>query len=246
MSLPAAILVIDDEEGTRESIARALDRPEYKVRCVPSAEAGLECLAKESFDVVLCDIRLDGMDGLELQKRARAEYPDLPVVMITAYAAVETAVRALKQGAYDYIPKPFSGEEVRGAVRRALESRRLRLENDCLREVVQGIQADVWIGESAPIARLYEEAAKVASSNATVFVSGESGTGKEILARYVHAKSPRSGGLFVAVNCAAIPETLADSQLFGHVRGAFTGAVADRRGSIEAADGGTLFLDEIA
>ncbi|MBI4564698.1 MAG: sigma-54-dependent Fis family transcriptional regulator [Planctomycetes bacterium] len=246
METEAAILIVDDEEGTRASLARALDQPGYRVRGVESAEAALAALEKESFDVILCDIRLGGMDGLELQKRIRADHPDVPVVMITAYAAVETAVRALKQGAYDYLAKPFSAEEARSAVHRALESRRLRLENDSLREVLRGFAGEVWVGNSAPIRRLYEEAAKVARSNATVFISGESGTGKEILARYLHARSLRERGIFVALNCAALPENLADSQMFGHVRGAFTGAVADQRGHLELAHGGTLFLDEIA
>ncbi|MBI2191669.1 MAG: sigma-54-dependent Fis family transcriptional regulator [Planctomycetes bacterium] len=246
MNAKAAILVVDDEEGARVSITRALEPLGYAVHSVPSAEECLAFLKRENVDVVLCDVRLDGMDGLDLQKRIHAEYPDIPVVMITAYAAIETAVRALKQGAYDYISKPFSAEEVRGAIRRALESRRLRLENDSLRGVVQDAQEEIWIGESAASRRLYEQSAQVADSKATVFISGESGTGKEILARHLHAHSPRRGQVFVAVNCASLPENLADSQLFGHVRGAFTGAVSNQRGYLEMASGGTLFLDELS
>ncbi|MCE9583125.1 MAG: sigma-54 dependent transcriptional regulator, partial [Planctomycetes bacterium] len=246
MALEATILVVDDEEGTRTSVARTLEPAGCRVVGAPSAEDALGALGKEDFDVVLCDIRLGGMDGLELQKRIRATYPDVPVVMITAFGAVDTAVRALKQGAYDYLTKPFSGEELRSAVRRALDSRRLRLEIDSLKTVVQGIEGEVWASESPAMKRLYAQAAKVADSNATVFVSGESGTGKEILARFLHTNSARASGVFVALNCAAIPENLADSHLFGHARGAFTGAVADRRGTLEIAHGGTLFLDEIA
>jgi len=227
-------------------VGRTLEPAGYRVQGAATAEDAVAALGKESFDVVLCDIRLGTADGLELQKRIRAEYPEIPVVMITAYGAVETAVKALKQGAYDYLIKPFSGEELRSAVRRALESRRLRLENDSLRVVVHGIEGDVWLSESPAMKKLYVQAARVADSNATVFVSGESGTGKEILARYLHANSARRTGVFVGLNCAAIPETLADSQLFGHVRGAFTGAVSDQRGYLEIAQGGTLFLDEIA
>ena len=246
MSGEATVLVIDDEAGTRTSVGRTLEPAGYRVQGAATAEDAVAALGKESFDVVLCDIRLGTADGLELQKRIRAEYPEIPVVMITAYGAVETAVKALKQGAYDYLIKPFSGEELRSAVRRALESRRLRLENDSLRVVVHGIEGDVWLSESPAMKKLYVQAARVADSNATVFVSGESGTGKEILARYLHANSARRTGVFVGLNCAAIPETLADSQLFGHVRGAFTGAVSDQRGYLEIAQGGTLFLDEIA
>ncbi len=241
----AAILVVDDEEGTRESIARVL-RPEgYGVREAPSGEAALAFLARNLVDLVLCDVRLDGMDGLECQGRIRTDFPDLPVVIITAYAEVETAVRALKQGAYDYLAKPFSGEELRNVVRRALESRRLRLENDSWRQVARGGEEDVWVGDSPAIRRLYESAERVAASNAAVFVSGETGSGKEILARHLHASSPRRDRVFAALNCAGVPEALADSQIFGHVRGAFTGAVSDARGHLEIADGGTLFLDEI-
>ncbi len=246
MANEASILIIDDEPGTRVSVGRTLEAAGYRLVGVGSAEEGQVVLKKETFDVVLCDIRLGGMDGLEMQKWIRAEYPDLPVVMITAFGAVETAVKALKQGAYDYLIKPFSGEELRSAVRRALESRRLRLENDSLRTVMQGIESDVYASESLAMRRLYTEAARVAESNATVFISGESGTGKEILAKFLHTSSPRKSGVFMALNCAAIPETLADSHLFGHVRGSFTGAVSDRRGTLEVASGGTLFLDEIA
>ncbi|MBI2899639.1 MAG: sigma-54-dependent Fis family transcriptional regulator [Planctomycetes bacterium] len=246
MATEAAILVVDDDDRARSSIARTLEPLGYRVHAVPSAEEALAAAAKEVFDVILCDIRLGGMDGLELQKRLRADFPDVPVVMITAYGAVETAVRALKQGAYDYVVKPLSAEELKSAVRRALESRRLRLANDSLRVVVRDIGEDVWVGESAPMKRLYEQAARVAPSNATVFLSGESGTGKEILARYLHANSPRHEEVFVALNCAALPENLADSQIFGHVRGAYTGAVADCRGHLEIAHGGTLFLDEVS
>ena len=241
----ASILIVDDEQGTRSSVARALEPLGCAACGVASAEEALARLAKEDFDLVLCDIRLGGMDGLECQKRIRAGYPEIPVVMITAYATVETALHALKQGAYDFLVKPFATEELRGAVRRALESRRLRLENDSLREVVREGQEEGCLAESALMKRLYEQAAKVAASDAAVFLSGESGTGKEILARYLHRNGPRHGNVLVSLNCAALPETLADSQLFGHVRGAFTGAVGDQRGYLEIAHGGTLFLDEI-
>ncbi|MBI2923786.1 MAG: sigma-54-dependent Fis family transcriptional regulator [Planctomycetes bacterium] len=246
MGIESLILIIDDEAGMRTSVARTLESAGHRLVGVPSAEEGQVALRKEAFDLVLCDIRLGGIDGLEMQRWVRTEFPEVPVVMITAFGAVETAVKALKQGAYDYLIKPFSGEELRGAVRRALESRRLRLENDSLRAVMEGIEDEVCASESVAMKRLYAEAARVAESNATVFISGESGTGKEILAKYLHANSPRRAGVFVALNCAAVPETLADSHIFGHVRGAFTGAVCDRRGTLEIANGGTLFLDEIA
>ncbi|MBI4570223.1 MAG: sigma-54-dependent Fis family transcriptional regulator [Planctomycetes bacterium] len=246
VALDAAVLVVDDEEGTRTAVARALEPMGCAVRLAASAEEATARMAAEAFDVVLCDIRMTGMDGLEFQRRTREQHPDVPVVMITAYAAVDTAVRALKQGAYDYVAKPFSGEEVRSAVRRALESRRLRLENDSLRQMVRGGREQPYVGESVAIRRVYEQVATVAPSNAAVFISGESGSGKEIVARAIHEYSARARKMFVPLNCAAVPETLADSHLFGHVRGAFTGADSDRRGCIETASGGTLFLDEIA
>ncbi len=242
----AAVLIVDDENVTIDAIVRTLEPEGFRVCGVPSAEAALIRLEQEGFDVILCDIRMKGMDGLTFQKRIRTAYPDVPVVMITAYAAVDTAVRALKDGAYDYLPKPFSGEELRGAVRRALESRRLRLENDSLRTVVGDMQNDVWTSKSGPMARMYAEASKVAASQAAIFINGETGSGKEILARTIHVNSPRREKIFCALNCAAFPENLADSQIFGHARGAFTGAIADVRGHLELANGGTLFLDEIA
>ncbi|MBI4230768.1 MAG: sigma-54-dependent Fis family transcriptional regulator [Planctomycetes bacterium] len=246
MPARASILIVDDEEGTHVSITRSLDPSLCRTLGVANAEEALVALAREAFDLVLCDIHLGGMNGLDLQKRIHAEYPGIPVVMITAYAAVDTAVRALKQGAYDYLPKPFSGEEIRSTVHRALETQRLRLENTSLREAVREAQGGIWRGESVAMKRLYERAAQVAATAATVFISGESGTGKEILARFVHENSPRHDRVFLAVNCAGLQETLADSQLFGHVRGAFTGAVSDQRGFLELAHGGTLFLDEMA
>lgn len=241
-----AILVIDDETATVDAIVRTLEAEGFRVCGVSSGEAALARIEQESFDMILCDIRLKGMDGLTLQKRLRTVYPEVPVVMITAYAAVDTAVRALKEGAYDYIPKPFSGEELRGAVRRALESRRLRLENDSLRTVVSNLLNNIWVSKSTPMVRVYDQAAKVAASQAAVFINGETGTGKEILARTIHVNSPRRDKIFCALNCAAFPENLADSQIFGHARGAFTGAIADVRGYLEIANGGTLFLDELA
>lgn len=239
------VLIVDDDEATRISIGRILEPIGYRVRAVATAEEGLVAMAQASFDAVLCDIRLPGMDGVEFQERVRVAYADVPVVMITAYSAVESAVRTLRSGAYDYLVKPFTGEEVRAAVRRAVESRSLRLEVGVLRETVREARGDVWCEESPVMKRLYAEARRVAQSGAAVFIDGESGTGKEILANAIHLGSPRRDRVFLAVNCAAIPESLADSQLFGHVRGAFTGAVSDQRGFLELANGGTLFLDEI-
>jgi DNA-binding NtrC family response regulator len=241
----AHVLVIDDEESVRRSIERALGREGHDVTVVASAEEGLERLAEELYDVVLCDIRLDGMDGLAFQERVHVEYPDLPVIMITAYAEVETAVRALKQGAYDYLSKPFSAVEIRKAVWRAFEARRLRLENAGLLRAAEGQVPGVCTGLSGPVKRMYAEALRVAPSNAAVFVSGESGSGKEVLAQYIHANSLRSEHVFLPVNCASLPENLADAHLFGHTRGAFTGATSERRGFLELAHRGTLFLDEI-
>jgi len=241
----ARVLVIDDEEGVRRSIERALGREGHQVRAVASAEKGLECLADELYDVVLCDIRLGGMDGLEFQERVHAEYAGLPVIMITAFAEVETAVRALKQGAYDYLSKPFSAVEIRKAVWRAFEARRLRLENAGLLRAVEGQVQGICAGQSGPVKRLYAEAARIAPSNAAIFISGESGSGKEVLAQFIHRCSLRAEHVFLPLNCAALPEALADAHIFGHARGAFTGATMERRGYLELAHRGTLFLDEI-
>lgn len=242
-----SVLIVDDEENICDAVTRALEQSGIHIEKAGAAEEALLFLNKKDYDLVLCDIHLPGMDGLALLDRLHADHPSTRVIMITGYATVETAVRALKQGAYDYLMKPFSPEEIRQAVKRALENRRLETENTVLREVVERIQGrDIYTGKSLAMRRLFEEADRVAATNASVVITGESGSGKEIVARYLHAKSQRARGPFIAVNCAAIPAELADSEIFGHVKGAFTSAVSDRRGSLELAHGGTLFLDELS
>ncbi len=241
------MLVVDDEESIRSGIAQALEAT-CRVRAAATAEEALALLQREAFDVALCDVRLPGMDGLALMDRMLEQDPGITPVVITGYASVETAVRALKMGAYDYLVKPFTPDDIRRICERALESRRLRRENEAWRRAAgEGRrEASPHVGESVQIRRIYQAADQVAATDAPVFITGESGSGKEVLARAIHARSARSHRPLVAINCAGLSEGLMDSEVFGHLKGAFTGAVADRRGALELADGGTLLLDEIA
>jgi DNA-binding NtrC family response regulator len=192
------------------------------------------------------DIKMPGMDGMELQREFQRIEPNMAVIMITAFGSVETAVRTLKQGAFDYVTKPIDPDELSHLIRRALDHRRLAEENVQLRETIDGfVAADDIVGESPPMLKVMELAEHVARTDATVLIRGESGTGKELIARAIHANSARRYAPIVAVNCGGLPETLLESELFGHEKGAFTGAVARRKGRIEMADGGTLFLDEV-
>jgi two-component system nitrogen regulation response regulator NtrX len=239
----SSILIVDDEAGVRASLGGVLRDEGYSVDAVESGEACLETLARRSVDVVLLDIWLPGMDGLVTLERLRERHVDAQVIMISGHANVESAVKATKLGAFDFIEKPLSIDKTVLSVRNALRQRRLEVENRVLRARVD--RRHTIVGESRTIQRLREEIAMAAPSNGRVLISGENGTGKELVARQVHALSGRRTGPFVEVNCAAIPEELIESELFGHARGAFTGAVADRRGKFEAANAGTLFLDEV-
>ena len=240
----ARVLVVDDEEGIRDFVADALeDDGHVTVQAKDGAEAA-ERLRAEAFDLMITDLRMPGLDGMALVRTARAEQPEMEVIVLTAHGSVETAVEAMKLGAFDYLRKPIgSPGELRLLVSRALERRTLlALRDRSAREAPQLPQLSYGDPAMQPVVEAVE---KVARTNATVLLLGESGTGKEVAARTIHALSPRSKGPFVAVNCAAIAEGLLESELFGHERGAFTSAVATRRGRIELADGGTLFLDEI-
>jgi two-component system nitrogen regulation response regulator NtrX len=237
------ILIVDDEPGVRSALGGVLRDEGYEVEAVESGEACLARLARATCDLVLLDVWLPGIDGLETLARLRDRHVDAQVVIISGHGSIESAVRAIKMGAFDFVEKPLSLEKTVLVVRNALRQRRLEAENRALRARVD--RTLTMIGDSPVLRQLREQVAMAAPTNGRVLVYGENGTGKELVARTVHALSRRRGGPFVEVNCAAIPEELIESELFGHVKGAFTGAMADRRGKFELADGGTIFLDEI-
>lgn len=239
----SSILIVDDEAGVRASLAGVLRDEGYTVDTVESGEACLEQVTRLSYDVILLDIWLPGIDGLATLERLRERRVDGPVIMISGHGTVETAMRATRLGAFDFIEKPLSIDKTVLAVRNAIRQRRLEVENRALRARVD--RPLVIVGDSAVVGALREQIAMAAPTNGRVLISGENGTGKELVARQIHALSQRRSGPFIEVNCAAIPEELIESELFGHLKGAFTGAVADRRGKFELANGGTLFLDEI-
>ncbi len=237
------MLIVDDEAGVRSALSGVLGDEGYVVDAVDSGEACLERVIDHVFDVIVLDIWLPGIDGLDTLTMLREQAVDAQVVMISGHGSIETAVRAIKLGAFDFIEKPLSLEKTVLVVGNALRQRRLEVENRALRAAVDRHQ--VMVGDSRMMVHLREQIALAAPTNGRVLIQGENGTGKELVARSVHGLSRRSAGPFVAVNCAAIPEELIESELFGHVRGAFTGAVSDHRGKFEIADGGTIFLDEI-
>jgi two-component system nitrogen regulation response regulator NtrX len=238
-----SILVVDDEPGIRASLTGSLSDEGYSASAVDSGEACLAALEERRFDLILLDVWLPQMDGLETLARIRAVDPELPVVIISGHGTVETAVKAVRMGAQDFVEKPLTLEKTLLAVKNALRQKRLEAENRSLKEQVE--HRWVMVGESAAIRALRADIAQAAPSNGRVLIYGENGTGKELVARNIHARSLRAAGPFVEVNCAAIPEELIESELFGHTRGAFTGALTAKKGKFELADGGTLFLDEV-
>src|SRR5580693_7955835 len=239
------ILIVDDEPGIRQSLGAVLDDEGFRVDAVNSGERCLDALADVLYEVVLLDIWLPGADGLEILERIqKISAADRPVVvMISGHATIDTAVRATKLGAFDFLEKPLSIERVLLVVRNALEHRSLRLENEQYRESAGG-QPRI-VGDSVPMKALRQQLALMASTNGRVLIYGESGTGKELVAHALHAMSQRAAKPFVDVNCAAIPEDLIESELFGHRKGSFPGATEDKTGKLQKADGGTLFLDEV-
>ncbi len=241
--LKPTILIVDDEPGVRTALSGVLRDEGYSVEAVPSGEACLERVTRGIVDLIVLDVWLPGMDGLATLARLRERQVDAQVVLISGHGNIESAVRAIKMGAFDFVEKPLSLEKTVLVVRNALHQRRLEAENRALRARVDRHQT--MVGESYAMRQLREQVAMAAPTNGRVLIYGENGTGKELVARTIHALSRRRATAFVEVNCAAIPEELIESELFGHVRGAFTGAVADRRGKFEVADGGTIFLDEI-
>lgn len=238
-----SILIVDDEPTILSSLSQVLEDEHYQVATATSGPEALKIIAAEAPDLVLLDIWMPEMDGLETLKRAREQAPKLQVMMMSGHGSIETAVKAIKLGAYDYIEKPLSLENVTLRIRHALDQRRLEEENENLRTKVE--RRFELVGDSPAMQRLRQLIATAGPTNGRVLIGGENGTGKELVARAIHLQSPRRDKPFVAVNCAAIPETLIESELFGHERGSFSGATSMKRGQFEQADGGTLFLDEI-
>jgi len=238
------ILVVDDEDGIRKTLRLCLTGAGYRVTEAPSGEAGIAAARRAPPDLALIDLRLGGMDGLALTKALKQEVPHTVIVLMTAYATIDNAVEAMRSGAFDYLPKPFTPQQVLHTVSRALESAHLRHRVAELEKGGRGVRAR-FESKSPAMKQLLDVAARVAETDATVLLLGETGTGKGVLARHIHALSQRAARPFVTVNCAVIAPTLIESELFGHTRGAFTGAESARAGHIEAAGSGTLFLDEV-
>ena len=239
------LLVVEDDRSNLESLERLLSKEDYRVLTAPDARAALELLRRQRAHIVVTDLMMPGLSGLDLLKAIKAVSPETEVILMTAYGTVETAVEAMRAGAYDFVEKPLKRMQILKTVAKAMEKSSLVAENRTLREEISQLRKREIIGNSPALRQVLEVAAQAAPSVATVLILGESGTGKELLARYVHAKSQRASGPFVAVNCAAIPESILEAELFGHERGAFTGAVQKREGRFAQAARGTLFLDEI-
>ncbi len=240
------ILLVDDEDALREVVAERLRDEGFEVSEAASGEAALADLQRFAFDVIISDLRLPGIDGREVIAAAIDRYPGIIAIVVTGYATVKDAVDVIKRGAADFVAKPFQFDELLHVVRTAIEQRRLKDENAYLRQQLdERFGLGAMVGKSSPMRALYQLIDTVAPTSATVLISGETGTGKEMVARAIHQSSTRRQQRFVAINCSAIPEPLLEAELFGHVRGAFTGAVGSRQGRIEQADKGTLFLDEI-
>jgi len=242
----ARVLVVDDEKSMRDLLSITLEKEGYDVLTAAGGEAAIEALRRDATDAVITDLRMPKVDGLQVLRAAKEISPDVAVIVITAVASTETAVEAMKLGAYDYITKPFKLDEVSLIVRNALERKRLRDENLYLRKQLETQHRfENIIGKSGRILEVFDTIRKISDSPSTAMITGESGTGKELVARAIHFNSLRRDKPFVSVNCGAIPEGLMESELFGHVRGAFTGAVSNKIGLFSAGEGGTLFLDEI-
>ena len=246
MASKGRLLIVDDENIVRDSLSKWFREEGYEVGTAESASDALTRLAERRWDLALVDIKMPGTDGIELQRRLREVDPDLTVVIMTGYASVETAVQALKNGAYDYVTKPFDPDDIAHLVANALAHKRAQQENVRLRETIAEVAApQEMIGQSAAMKRVFEAIETVGPTEATVLITGESGTGKELVARAVHAASPRRFNPLVVIHCGALPDTLLESELFGHVRGAFTDARRDKPGRFVLAHRGTLFLDEV-
>jgi DNA-binding NtrC family response regulator len=240
------VLVVEDEELMRTILRQLLEDEGYRVLTADSAETALEIFSKAEVDVTLTDIKMSGMDGLELLSQIKAIDDDSMVIVMTAYSSVDSAIAALRRGVYDYITKPFVNEDLLKTVRNAIRTKELAKENRALRrELDKKYSFSEIIGTSEALQKVFYLVEKVANTTASILIQGESGTGKELIARAIHFNSSRAGRPFLAVNCGALPESLLESELFGHTKGSFTGATADKKGLFRSADGGTLFLDEI-
>lgn len=243
----AKIMVIDDEESMCKFMQIMLKKEGYEVTTSQSSYQALNILKERNYDLVIADLMMPELNGLELLSRVKSLDPDANFIVMTAYASVDTAIEALKKGAYDYLTKPFKVDEIRIAIKKALEQKRIKKENISLKkQLKKKFSFDNFIGTSPQIVEMKKMAEKVAQSDSTVLIQGESGTGKELVAKAIHYCSQRSDKPFVSINCAAIPETLLESELFGHFKGAFTGAIKEKEGLLKVADEGTFFLDEIA
>jgi DNA-binding NtrC family response regulator len=247
MAEKISILIVDDEESVRDSLFNWFMEDGYDVECAENAKKALLLLESREFDIVLADIKMPGMDGMEMHRRIRALNKETIVIIMTAFASVDTAVQALKDGAYDYVTKPFDPDDLSHLIRNAATHITLRAENEALKRKVTTLEdIDDLIGNSEAIRKVLKQVESVAQSNTSVIITGESGTGKELVARAIHSNSPRKYFPLISVHCGALTESLLESELFGHEKGAFTGATFNRKGRFEMADGGTIFLDEIA
>ena len=241
-----SILVVDDEESVRDSLYNWFIDDGYAVECAENAKQALSMLESRDFDIILADIKMPGMDGMEMHRRIKTLNKEPIFIIMTAFASVDTAVQALKNGAYDYVTKPFDPDDLSHLIRNAASHVSLRNENKNLRDKITNLEdVDDLVGESEAMKQVLREVESVAQSNSSVIITGESGTGKELIARAIHANSPRKYFPLISVHCGALSESLLESELFGHEKGAFTGATFNRKGRFEMADGGTIFLDEI-
>jgi DNA-binding NtrC family response regulator len=247
MAEKISILIVDDEESVRDSLHNWFIEDGYDVERAENAKNALLMLESRKFDIILADIKMPGMDGMEMHRRIRALNSDTIVIIMTAFASVDTAVQALKDGAFDYVTKPFDPDDLSHLIRNAAKQISLRAENEALKRKVSTLEdIDDIIGQSEAIRKVLKQVESVAQSNSSVIITGESGTGKELIARAIHSNSARKYFPLISVHCGALTESLLESELFGHEKGAFTGAMFNRKGRFEMADGGTIFLDEIA
>ena len=247
MRTTISLLIVDDEDSVRDSLYNWFIEDGYQVECAADAKEALKKIESGNFDIILADIKMPGMDGLEMHRRIRALNNDAIVIIMTAFASVDTAVQALKDGAFDYVTKPFDPDDLSHLIRNAARQISLKNENETLKNKVVSLEnIEDIVGNSRAMIKVLKEVENVAQTNSSVIITGESGTGKELIARAIHSNSPRKFFPLVTVHCGALPEDLLESELFGHEKGAFTGAMFNRKGRFEMADGGTIFLDEIA